>query len=113
MSLSVEDVKTALGDQIVNLLIFDDEGEYIIAKVKKFLPGNEFAKVAAKARETFNGEYMKGLGANSHFRWAKQRKPKAEADIDIVPLLLEVERDLEKSRQAIRRALDLIKKAKT
>ena len=82
MSLSVEDVKSSLGDEIADLLVFDDEGDYIIAKVKKFLPTEEFAKVATKARQTFNGEYMKGLGANSHFRWSKQQTEKPKVPVE-------------------------------
>jgi len=101
MSLSVEDVKMGLGD-FAEQLIFEDSGDYIIAKVKKFLPGNEFAKLASKASETFHGEYMKGLGKNSHFRWSKQQATKPEIPVDrglVSEICYYAEQILERAKQ--------------
>ena len=113
MSLSIEDLQTALAN--FEGVTIEAEGEYFNVK-KNYERGPSGKQTWTKINQIlkdFGGEWIPN-GKWSHWKVPQQqRKPKAEADIDIVPLLLEVERDLEKSRQAIRRALDLIKKAKT
>jgi len=112
---SIEDIRIKFPKELEQVLQFEEYPEYITVRGKNFLKTNDFRKVAAIVKG-LGGEY-KSLGKQSHFKVPRQTPqppptPKPEVNIDIIPLLLEVERDLEKSRQAIRRALDLIEKVK-
>ena len=112
---SIEDIRIKFPKELEDLLEFEEYPEYVTVRGKRFLETSDFTKVANIVKE-LGGEY-KSLGKQSHFKVPRQTAqpptPKPEVNIDIIPLLLEVERDLEKSRHAIRRALDLIKKVKT
>ena len=116
LKMSLEDVKIAFPKELEELLEFKEYPEYVTIRGKQFLDRGDFTKVGAIVR-SLGGEYI-SLGKQSHFKVPRQTvqpppTPKPEVNIDIIPLLLDVERDLEKSRQAIRRALDLIEKVKT
>ena len=68
----VERVKNSFPDQFQKLLEFYEEGDYIIAKPKRYLVGEEFPMVAGIVKK-LDGEYM-SAGKLSHFRFKKEQR---------------------------------------
>lgn len=75
---SVDDVKNSLPDDIARLLTFEDTPQYVIARPKAFLGEETFYNVA-KVFTEIGGEYVGGLGKQSHFRVDKSKFTMPEA----------------------------------
>lgn len=66
--MSVEKVRAQLGED-TELFDIREEGQYIVAQPKKFLPPETFARCAKKVKDA-HGEYVSN-GKLSHFRVKK------------------------------------------
>jgi len=71
--VSVESVRAKLGED-AELFDIRDEGQYIVAQPKKFLPPETFARCAKKVKDG-HGEYVSN-GKMSHFRFQAGVYPK-------------------------------------
>jgi hypothetical protein len=63
---SVADVRTIFPKELEDMLFFEENGEYIIIKPRRFLGSENFAKIASLVRSA-GGEY-RSAGKDSHFR---------------------------------------------
>jgi hypothetical protein len=61
---SVEGVKGAFSSDLENMLIFEEAGDYIVIKTRRFLGSDNFAKIASIVR-SLRGEYF-SAGKDSH-----------------------------------------------
>ena len=68
---SVDDIRLAFPENLEALLSFQQDGDYIKVKPRKFLGSENFAKIASAVRG-LGGEYI-SAGKESHFR--VPRKP--------------------------------------
>ena len=75
MSLSIEGVRMKFSKELEEMLIFEEYPELVIVRTRRFLGGDNFAKVAAIVR-SLNGEYISN-GTKSHFKVPRQQKGKA------------------------------------
>ena len=66
----LEPIKKAFPDDLSNLLIFEEQENFVIIKPKEFLGSANFAKVGAIVRE-LKGEYV-SAGKQSHFKIMKK-----------------------------------------
>jgi hypothetical protein len=66
---SLKDVKQAFSSELAGMLIFEESGNLIIVKPRRFLGSDNFAKIASIVRD-LGGEYV-SAGRNSHFRVPK------------------------------------------
>lgn len=66
---TIQIVKNAFTKELADLLIFEEEDDYIKIRTKAFLTGDNFPKVAAVVRN-IGGEYI-SAGKNTHFRVKK------------------------------------------
>ena len=71
--MSVESVRAKL-DSDAELFEIRDEGQYIVAQPKHYLPSEVFARVAKKVKDA-HGEYVSS-GKMSHFRFQAGVYPK-------------------------------------
>jgi len=63
---SLVEVRTAFPKELEDMLFFEEEGEYIVIKPRRFLGSENFAKIASIIRSA-GGEYI-SAGKDSHFR---------------------------------------------
>jgi len=63
---SIAEVRTIFPKELEDLLFFEESGEYIIVKPRRFLGSENFAKIASLVRSA-GGEYIRA-GKESHFR---------------------------------------------
>lgn len=68
--LDINQVKQAFTPELAGMLLFEETGNLIIVKPRRFLGSDNFAKIAAVVRE-IGGEYV-SAGRNSHFKVAKK-----------------------------------------
>ena len=66
----VNTVKQAFSSELAGMLIFEERGKFIIAKPRRFLGSDNFAKIASIIRN-LGGEYV-SAGRNSHFKISKE-----------------------------------------
>jgi hypothetical protein len=62
---SVEDVRESFSSDLEEMLTFEETGDYIVIKPRRFLGSDNFAKIASVVR-SLGGEYI-SAGKNSHF----------------------------------------------
>ena len=67
---SIKDVKQAFSSELAGMLLFEESGNFIIMKPRRFLGSNNFAKIASVVRD-LGGEYV-SAGRNSHFKITKK-----------------------------------------
>ena len=67
---SIDYVKQAFSSELAGMLIFEENGKFIIVKPRRFLGSDNFAKIASIVRN-LGGEYISG-GKNSHFKVPKE-----------------------------------------
>jgi len=67
---SINDVKQAFSSELAGMLLFEESGNFIIVKPRRFLGSNNFAKIASVVRD-LGGEYVSD-GRNSHFKITKK-----------------------------------------
>jgi len=63
---SVEGVRGAFSSDLEEMLIFEEAGDYIMIKTRRFLGSDNFAKIASIVR-SLGGEYI-SAGKDSHFK---------------------------------------------
>jgi len=63
---SVEDVRGSFSSDLEEMLIFEEAGDYIVIKTRRFLGSDNFAKIASIVRN-LGGEYI-SAGKDSHFK---------------------------------------------
>ncbi|MGD9131386.1 MAG: hypothetical protein PVH73_07425 [Candidatus Bathyarchaeota archaeon] len=66
----VNDVKQAFSSELAGMLLFEENGAFIIVKPRRFLGSDNFAKIASIVRD-LGGEYI-SAGRNSHFKVPKE-----------------------------------------
>lgn len=66
---SINEVKQAFSPELAGMLIFEENGSFIIVKPRRFLGSDNFAKIASIVRN-LGGEYI-SAGKNSHFKVPK------------------------------------------
>jgi hypothetical protein len=66
----IKDVKQAFSSELEGMLIFEEKGNYIIVRPRRFLGSDNFAKIASIVRN-LGGEYI-SAGKNSHFKVPKE-----------------------------------------
>ena len=62
----VEDVRESFSSDLEEMLIFEETGDYIVIKTRRFLGSDNFAKIASIVR-SLGGEYI-SAGKDSHFK---------------------------------------------
>ena len=67
---NIKDVKQAFSSELAGMLLFEESGNFIIVKPRRFLGSNNFAKIASVVRD-LGGEYV-SAGRNSHFKITKK-----------------------------------------
>jgi len=65
----INDVKQAFAPELVGMLLFEETGNLIVVKPRRFLGSDNFAKIASIVRD-LGGEYI-SAGKNSHFKISK------------------------------------------
>jgi len=63
---TVEDVRVSFSSDLEEMLTFEEAGNYIVIKPRRFLGSDNFAKIASIVR-SLGGEYI-SAGKNSHFK---------------------------------------------
>jgi len=63
---SVEDIRVSFPSDLEGMLTFEETGNYIVIKPRRFLGSDNFAKIASIVRG-LGGEYI-SAGKNSHFK---------------------------------------------
>ncbi len=66
----IKDVKQEFSSELAGMLLFEESGNFVIVKPRRFLGSDNFAKIASIVRN-FGGEYV-SAGRNSHFKIAKE-----------------------------------------
>ena len=67
---SVEDAVKFLPEDLASLLIFEDAGETIVARPKRYLGTENFRRIASIIQDQMSGEYV-SAGRDSHWRIPK------------------------------------------
>lgn len=65
----INEVKQAFSPELVGMLLFEETGNLIVVKPRRFLGSDNFAKIASIVRD-LGGEYI-SAGKNSHFKISK------------------------------------------
>ena len=65
----INDVKQAFSPELLGMLLFEETGNLIVVKPRRFLGSDNFAKIASIIRD-LGGEYI-SAGKNSHFKISK------------------------------------------
>ena len=68
---TVEDVKVSFPSDLEEMLTFEETGNYIVIKPRRFLGSDNFAKIASIIRSA-GGEYI-SAGKNSHFKVPREK----------------------------------------
>jgi len=63
---SVEGIREAFSSDLEEMLSFEESGDYVVIKTRRFLGSDNFAKIASIVR-SLGGEYI-SAGKNSHFK---------------------------------------------
>ncbi len=63
---SVEGVRGSFSSDLEEMLIFEEAGDYIVIRTRRFLGSENFAKIASVVR-SLGGEYV-SAGKDSHFK---------------------------------------------
>jgi len=63
---TIEDVRVLFPSDLEEMLTFEETGNYIVIKPRRFLGSDNFAKIASIIRSA-GGEYI-SAGKNSHFK---------------------------------------------
>ena len=63
---SVEGVRGSFSSDLEEMLIFEEAGDFIVIKTRRFLGSDNFAKIASIVR-SLGGEYI-SAGKDSHFK---------------------------------------------
>jgi len=63
---TVEDIRVLFPSDLGEMLTFEETGNYIVIKPRRFLGSDNFAKIASIVRSA-GGEYI-SAGKNSHFK---------------------------------------------
>ena len=66
----INDVKQAFSSELAGMLLFEENGKFIIVKPRRYLGSDNFAKIASVVRD-LGGEYV-SAGRNSHFKITKK-----------------------------------------
>ena len=66
----IKDVKQAFSSELSGMLLFEENGKFIIVKPRRFLGSDNFAKIASVIRD-LGGEYVSAR-RNSHFKIPKK-----------------------------------------
>jgi hypothetical protein len=69
---SAKEVRKLFPKELEDMLFFEDQGEYIIIKPRRFLGSENFAKIASIIRGA-GGEYV-SAGRDSHFKIPKETR---------------------------------------
>jgi hypothetical protein len=69
---SVAELRTIFPKELEDMLFFEEQGQYIIIKPRRFLGSENFAKIASLIRSA-GGEYI-SAGRDSHFRIHREIK---------------------------------------
>jgi hypothetical protein len=70
---SIEEIETTFPEDLRALLGFEDKGDYVEIKPRRFLGSENFAKIADIVKKQFDGDYI-SAGRDSHFRIPKKRR---------------------------------------
>ena len=65
----INEIKQAFSSELVGMLIFEDNGKFIVVKPRRFLGSDNFGRIASIIRD-LGGEYV-SAGKNSHFNVPK------------------------------------------
>ena len=65
----INDVKQAFSSELAGMLLFEENGKFVIVKPRRFLGSDNFAKIASIVRD-LGGDYV-SAGRNSHFKVPK------------------------------------------
>jgi len=68
----VKDIRALFPKELEDMLFFEEEGEYIVIKPRRFLGSENFAKIASIVRGA-GGEYI-SAGRESHFKIPKEAR---------------------------------------
>ena len=113
MTITIEGVRGKFPKELDELLVFQDEGNYIIINRKAFLDRPDFDAICGIVRD-LGGEYVKlskpNEGILSHWKVPKQQQSKSIQDM--YARWAEIERLVAEGSAAINQALFLIKEAK-
>ncbi len=63
---SVEDIRRSFSSDLEELLIFEEAGDHVMIRTRRFLGSENFAKIASVVR-SLGGEYV-SAGKDSHFK---------------------------------------------
>jgi hypothetical protein len=63
---SVEDIRRSFSSDLEELLIFEEAGDHVMIRTRRFLGSDNFAKIASVVR-SLGGEYV-SAGKDSHFK---------------------------------------------
>ena len=66
----LNNVKQAFSSELASMLLFEENGKFVIVKPRRFLGSDNFAKIASVVRD-LGGEYI-SAGRSSHFKIAKK-----------------------------------------
>ena len=66
---TIEDIRGSFSSDLEEMLTFEETGDYIVIKPRRFLGSDNFAKIASIVR-SLGGEYV-SAGKNSHFKVPK------------------------------------------
>ena len=67
---TVEDVRGWFSSDLEEMLSFEETGDYIVIKPRRFLGSDNFARIASIVR-SLGGEYI-SAGKNSHFKVSRK-----------------------------------------
>ena len=101
MSSEVDRIRNGFPDDLQKLLDFFEKGDYVIAKPKHYLAGEDFRAIASVTEE-LGGDYI-SAGKESHFRVPKT----SEKD----EFLTQIRQDLEDVGATIGKIVSKIKEA--
>jgi hypothetical protein len=66
----INDVKQAFSSELMDMLLFEESGKFVLVKPRRFLGSDNFAKIASVVRD-LGGEYI-SAGRSSHFKITKK-----------------------------------------
>jgi len=66
----INEIKQAFSSELLDMLLFEDVGKFIVVKPRRFLGSDNFGRIASIIRD-LGGEYV-SAGKNSHFNVPKQ-----------------------------------------
>jgi hypothetical protein len=67
---SVEGIRGAFSSDLEEMLIFEEAGDHIVIKTRRFLGSDNFARIASIVR-SLGGEYI-SAGKDSHFKVSRE-----------------------------------------